>query len=161
MSGRSHFRASVTTLTVAAAFVAGTLLGPSAATAAQSTLAFITNTPANPVPVSVVEVTPTAILASGTGIEIPPGESLTIIDDLDISAYKTVRLSLNQAGAQCTAQRFAIFIDDLLPPESGAFPDCGSPSILWDTPGTMIRVAWTNGDSSQTVFAYFTLVGRP
>jgi len=160
MSRIRHVQSRITALVVIAAFAAGTLFGPSAATGAQAITAFITNTPANPVPVSVVAVTPTVILASGSTSVPANFGTATIINNLDVSAYKTIRLNLQVTQAVCSDQRVTIFLDDFISPESLKFPDCGQPSILFDTPGTRLTVAWTNGDPSNAATASFEVVGR-
>jgi hypothetical protein len=160
MSRIRFVRARMTAIVVIAAFAAGTLFGPSAATAAQSLSAFITNTPANPVPVLLVAVSPTVNLASGA-TSIPAGEIATIVNDVDVSAYKTIRLTLDYNTAQCTEQQVLISLDGLSSPESFAYPNCGLvASILIDTPGKVLNVRWYNRDPDHYVNVYWNLVGR-
>jgi len=160
MSRFRAVRARIIALLVIAAFAAGTLFGPSLSSAAQAVSSFITNTPANPVPVSVVAVTPTVVLASGT-VSVPANAgSEILINDLDVSAYKTIRLNLRVSQALCPSQRVTIILDNFVSPESLIFPNCGEPSILIDTPGTRLTVGWTNLDPNNAASASFLVVGR-
>jgi hypothetical protein len=160
--GRTSKRLLVIAVVVLAmALATGTLFGPSIATAAQSVSAFITNTPANPVPVSVVAVPSTVTLASGAA-PISDGELTTIVDETDVSAYKTVRLTFFNTDATCTDQQVVIYLDGLPSwPAFNYFPSCSYVSILIDTPGTTLGVSWFNHDEGNVATAYWNIVARP
>jgi hypothetical protein len=160
MSWIRSVRRRTTALLLVAAFATGTLFGPSVATAAQSVNAFITNTPANPVPVSVVAVPSTVMLASGA-TSIPDGELTFIVPETDVSAYKTIRLTFFNEDATCTDQQVVIYLDGLPSPEFNYFPSCSYVSIVIDTPGTTLGVGWFNHAPDSVVIAFWKIVGRP
>jgi hypothetical protein len=147
----------MTALLLVAAFVTGTLFGPSIATAAQSVNAVITNTP---LPVSVVAVPSTVIVAQGA-TSVPYGELTDVVAETDISAYHSIRLTLSNTDAACTEQQVVIYLDGYPSPEFNYFPGCSYVSIMLDTPGTTLALGWFNHDSSNTATAYWNIVGRP